>query len=157
MLQGRLFAYGDTHRYRLGTNNLQLPVNRPYHRSDFMRDGYGTVDNQGGAPNYHPNSFGGPESDRRAKGLSPVLPIHGNATRHDNGDDDNFSQSRLLYRNVLKPVERTNLANNIVTDLRNASTFIQDRAIANFAKVDAELGENVRQGIQAQQRRHADI
>lgn len=26
MLQGRLWAYGDTHRYRLGVNANQLPV-----------------------------------------------------------------------------------------------------------------------------------
>lgn len=30
MLQGRLFAYADTHRHRLGPNHLQLPVNCPY-------------------------------------------------------------------------------------------------------------------------------
>ena len=30
MLQGRLFSYGDTHRYRLGANHMQLPVNRPH-------------------------------------------------------------------------------------------------------------------------------
>src|SRR5258708_26888487 len=29
MLQGRLFAYADTQRYRVGPNYLQLPVNRP--------------------------------------------------------------------------------------------------------------------------------
>ena len=30
MLQGRLFAYGDAHRYRLGINHTQLPVNCPH-------------------------------------------------------------------------------------------------------------------------------
>merc|ERR1712045_172229 len=29
MLQGRLFSYNDTHRHRLGTNFLQIPVNCP--------------------------------------------------------------------------------------------------------------------------------
>ncbi|WP_143430226.1 catalase, partial [Helicobacter pylori] len=29
MLQGRLFSYGDTHRYRLGVNYPQIPVNKP--------------------------------------------------------------------------------------------------------------------------------
>ncbi len=29
MLLGRVFAYADTHRYRIGPNYLQLPVNRP--------------------------------------------------------------------------------------------------------------------------------
>ena len=28
MLQGRLFAYGDAQRYRLGVNHYQIPVNR---------------------------------------------------------------------------------------------------------------------------------
>lgn len=30
MLQGRFFAYGDTARYRLGPNHLQLSVNCPF-------------------------------------------------------------------------------------------------------------------------------
>ena len=29
LLQGRLFSYGDAHRYRLGVNHDQIPVNRP--------------------------------------------------------------------------------------------------------------------------------
>lgn len=29
MLLGRAFAYSDTHRYRIGPNYLQLPVNKP--------------------------------------------------------------------------------------------------------------------------------
>ena len=29
MLQGRLFAYADTQRYRIGANYQELPVNRP--------------------------------------------------------------------------------------------------------------------------------
>jgi catalase len=30
MLQGRLFSYPDTHRYRLGANFDQIPINCPY-------------------------------------------------------------------------------------------------------------------------------
>jgi len=30
MLQGRLFAYGDAQRYRLGINHTELPVNSPH-------------------------------------------------------------------------------------------------------------------------------
>lgn len=62
MLQGRLFSYADTHRHRLGPNYLQLPVNCPYRVSvkNYQRDGPATYnDNQGGAPNYYPNSFEG--------------------------------------------------------------------------------------------------
>ena len=28
LLQGRLFAYGDAHRHRVGANSHQLPINR---------------------------------------------------------------------------------------------------------------------------------
>ena len=60
LLQGRLFSYGDAHRYRLGVNHDQIPVNRPrcpmhsYHRDGQMRvDG-----NAGATKGYAPNSIG---------------------------------------------------------------------------------------------------
>jgi catalase len=62
-LQGRLFAYGDAHRYRLGINHTQIPVNRPRATTvqNYGRDGAMRFDgNQGRAKNYEPNSFGGP-------------------------------------------------------------------------------------------------
>lgn len=65
MLQGRLFAYDDTHRHRLGANFLQIPINCPYRTSvrNYQRDGpMNTTDNQNGAPNYYPNSFEGETS-----------------------------------------------------------------------------------------------
>src|SRR5690606_21912119 len=61
MLQGRLFSYGDTHRYRLGVNHHLIPVNAPrcpFHNS-FHRDGAMRTDgNASGKPNYEPNSHG---------------------------------------------------------------------------------------------------
>src|ERR1700753_2916131 len=41
MLQARLFAYGDAHRYRLGINHTQLPVNAPHATTarHYGRDG----------------------------------------------------------------------------------------------------------------------
>jgi len=42
MLQGRLFSYGDAHRYRLSANHTQLPVNRPHAAEvkNYSRDGF---------------------------------------------------------------------------------------------------------------------
>lgn len=54
MLQGRLFAYPDTHRHRLGPNVAQIPVNRPTHApvAHYQRDGLMSVNgNFGAAPN----------------------------------------------------------------------------------------------------------
>ncbi|EDV19532.1 uncharacterized protein TRIADDRAFT_64400 [Trichoplax adhaerens] len=49
VLQGRLFAYSDTQRHRLGANATQIPVNCPYNTtvSNYQRDGPMTVINQG--------------------------------------------------------------------------------------------------------------
>ena len=67
MLQGRLFAYGDAHRYRVGINADHLPVNRPHatEARTNSRDGYLYDGRHKGAKNYEPNSFGGPfQTDR---------------------------------------------------------------------------------------------
>lgn len=38
MLQGRIFAYADTHRYRIATNYAHLPINRPLSQADNETD-----------------------------------------------------------------------------------------------------------------------
>lgn len=149
MLQGRLFAYGDTHRYRLGANVNQIPVNSPFRMRTYTRDGKSTLDSQGGAPNYHPNSFGGPKSDRRAKALAPILAVSGNASKYDNGDEDNFTQARALYTRVLDAEARARLIDNIVQNLKYASDFIRERAIRNFVQVDRDFGRRIREGIES--------
>src|SRR6202043_3297710 len=74
LLQGRLFSYGDTQRYRLGVNFNQIPVNAPkcpfqsYHRDGKMRaDG-----NLGGTLTY-PNSAG--LRDNQPDFAEPPMPI----------------------------------------------------------------------------------
>lgn len=49
LLQGRLFAYPDTQRYRVGTNYQQLPINCPYMTqvNNGQRDGSMAYNNQG--------------------------------------------------------------------------------------------------------------
>ncbi|VEN62025.1 unnamed protein product [Callosobruchus maculatus] len=43
MVQGRLFNYGDSHRYRIEINNTQLPVNSPLRVANYLRDGRHTI------------------------------------------------------------------------------------------------------------------
>ncbi|CAH2016450.1 unnamed protein product [Acanthoscelides obtectus] len=149
MLQGRLFAYGDTHRYRLGPNYLQFPVNRPFKVTNFSRDGDATYHSQGGSPNYHPNSFGGPEVIT----WLPHVPYgtKGEAKRVDNGNDDNFTQPRMLYQRVMKPDERGRLIQNIVSWLKPTRVDLQERAIQMFSNVDADLGQRIKAGLNTSQ------
>jgi catalase len=58
VLQVRLFAYGETQRYRLGVNFNELPVNKPFYSyNPTRRDGTGNIFNYGSLPNYIPSDF----------------------------------------------------------------------------------------------------
>nr|BBB37585.1 catalase [Chattonella marina var. antiqua] len=149
MLQGRLFSYADTHRHRLGANYQQIPVNKPFNTTvaNYQRDGPMTVDsNGGGAPNYFPNSFQGAQPVLSAKWH--VQNASGDVTRHDTGDEDNFSQCGNFYT-MLSPEEKERLTDNIAGHLVNAKEFLQKRAIANFAAASADYGRKIAQKVAA--------
>jgi len=149
MLQGRLFAYHDAHRYRLGPNYHLLPVNRPKGVSveNYQRDGYMRFDpNGGGGPNYYPNSFGGPEPDIKA--AEPAFEVSGKAARQPyTHPNDDFVQAGDLYRKVMTDEDRDHLIGNIVSHLRNARKDIQIRQTKIFYKADRDYGRRVAKGL----------
>jgi catalase len=158
MLQARLFSYPDTHRHRLGANYQQIPVNMPVQSpaSNYQRDGPMTVtDNGGGAPNYFPNSFHGPQPVHNGKETVMVHAdaVAGDVERYETGDEDNFSQCRQFFRHVLNDDERERLTSNIAEHLANASDVIRSRAISNFASVDADYGRMIEDKIEDALRR----
>uniref|UniRef100_A0A4W3HQR9 Catalase n=1 Tax=Callorhinchus milii TaxID=7868 RepID=A0A4W3HQR9_CALMI len=145
MLQGRLFSYPDTHRHRLGTNYLQLPVNCPFKTrvANYQRDGpMCSTDNQGGAPNYYPNSFSAPEVQPLTR--EHCLAVVGDISRYNSANEDNFSQVTTFYTKVLGPSERQRLCENIANHLKDAQIFIQNRMVKLFSSVHPEYGATVR-------------
>ena len=102
-------------------------------------------DNQGGAPNYFPNSFGGPQPVESVSWHAPV--VSGNAKKYQTEDEDNFSQVSVFYNKVLDAAARDRLTSNIAGHLRNASPFIQKRTVANFMKVDPHFGRSIEQKL----------
>jgi catalase len=150
MLQGRLFAYGDAHRYRLGANHIQLPVNRPragavanYGRDGFMR----ADDNLGRAKNYEPNSFGGPVET--GEPLYACLATDGPSGTYewDSREGDDFMQAGALYR-VMDEAARARLVSNIAGSLSQVSKDdIIERSVVHFEKADAEYGARVRAAV----------
>ncbi|XP_062918291.1 catalase [Mobula hypostoma] len=144
MLQGRLFSYPDTHRHRLGANYLQLPVNCPFkcRVTNYQRDGpMCSTDNQGGAPNYYPNSFSAPEAQPRF--IEHALATTSDVARYNSSDDDNFSQVTTFYVNVLNTEERRRLCENIADHLKDAQLFIQKRMVDLLTRVHADYGAQV--------------
>lgn len=143
MLQARIFSYTDAQRYRLGVNYHSLPVNAPrcpvfnYHRDGAMR-----VDaNAGGAPNYEPNSFGGPKECPAVQ--EPSLKISGDVARYDHRDgNDDYTQPGDLFR-LFDAGQKARLFANIARHMASVSPEIQLRQICHFFRADPAYGIGV--------------
>lgn len=151
MLQGRLFSYPDTHRHRLGANYDQIPINCPYRARvhNYQRDGPMTVNgNQGGGPNYEPNSLGGPTEDKSYKWSQ--FKVDGLIGRHDhknNHPNDDYEQPRTLFRKVFSETDRNHLIENISGDLGKCRKDIKERMVKHFLKIDQEYGSRIAKNI----------
>jgi len=150
MLLGRLFSYPDAHRYRIGTNYLQLPVNQPKSPvNSYNRDGSMRYDNHGAAPVYAPNSYGGPQADGAL--IEPSWPVSGDIVRaayEPHAEDSDFVQPGNLYRHVLTEEDKTHLVGNIVGHMsQGVERPILERALALWRQVDPELGARIAQGL----------
>lgn len=154
LLQGRIFAYPDAHRYRLGANYELLPVNRsPFGANTYQRDGAMRFDGNGGdSPNYFPNSFDNIKADESYK--EPPLKLDSDIAdsypRNEN-DDDFYTQPGLLFRKVMTEQERANTVSNLVGAMSGISgekrNEIIQRQLEHFLKADEELARLVAQGL----------
>ena len=147
MLQGRLFAYSDAHRYRVGANHQALPINRPRSEvNNYQRDGQMRFDDNGGRSVYYePNSFGGPTESQENK--QAVYPVSGVADSVAYDHNDHYTQAGDLYR-LLSEDERTRLVANIVEAMKPVEKEeIKLRQIQHFYKADPEYGTRVADGL----------
>lgn len=147
MLQGRLFAYGDAQRYRLGVNHHLIPVNAakcPVH--SFHRDGQMRVDgNHGSTLGYEPNSYG--EWQEQPEYREPPLPIDGAADHWDHREDtDYYSQPGNLFR-LMSPAQQQVLFENTARAMGDAPKEIKLRHIGNCMKADRAYGEGVAKAL----------
>ncbi|MDT4834014.1 Catalase [compost metagenome] len=148
MLQGRLFSYGDTQRYRLGINHHQIPVNAPqcpFHNT-FHRDGAMRVDgNQGGKLNYEPNRESAYGASERA--IEPPLALDGAADRWDHRvDTDYYSQPGALFR-LFDEGQRQRLFANIAAAMQGVPEEIVRKQVEHFTKADPAYGEGVKRAL----------
>ncbi|MEV6063723.1 catalase [Nocardia asteroides] len=156
MLLGRVFAYADAHRYRIGTNYAQLPPNQAkaaevnsYSKEGAMRYEYNPAD----VPVYAPNSFGGPHADPAVAGdggLWEFDPAMVRAGYIEHAEDGDFTQAGTLVREVLDDAARQRLADNIVGHvLAGVTEPVLSRVFEYWRNVDADLGKAVEEGVRA--------
>ena len=147
MLQGRLFSYGDTQRYRLGINFNHIPVNAPkcpfhsYHRDGKMR----TDGNLQGTTPYHPNSAG--LWDNQPDYAEPPLAIQGAADHWDHRvDDDHWEQPGNLFR-LMSPAQQQALFDNTARAMGDAPLHIKQRHVENCRRADPAYGAGVAKAL----------
>ncbi|WP_434999141.1 catalase [Vibrio scophthalmi] len=147
MLQGRLFAYGDAQRYRLGVNHHQIPVNAPrcpvhsYHRDGAMR-----VDsNFGSTIGYEPNSQ--QEWAEQPDFSEPPLRINGQGANYDHRvDEDYFSQAGDLFR-LMNADQQQVLFDNTARAMDGVPEFIKLRHIDHAYQADQAYGEGLKKAL----------
>ncbi len=154
MLQGRLLSYPDAHRYRLGANYEQIPVNKcPYMVSNYQRDGYMRVDGNGGRnPNYWPNSFDDIYTDSSYKepGMQLESAFADWYDRNAEGEDDHYTQPGDLFR-LMNEQDKKNTVGNIVGSMKGIAGPKKDeiinRQLCHFFRADERLGMGVAEGL----------
>ena len=147
MLQGRLFSYTDTQRYRLGVNYASIPVNAPkFKPNTYHRDGYMRVESNGSKVEYEPNSQG--EWKEQKEYAEPPLKIYGDAYRYDHreDDDDYYTDARALF-NLMTEAQKQVLFENTARDMNGVTKEVQLRHIKNCMNVDKAYGLGVAKAL----------
>ena len=154
MLLGRVFSYADAHRYRVGTNYAQLPVNAPkvetnsYSKDGAMRYSWASPER----PVYAPNSVGGPAADPSLVGDAGWEAdgelVRAAASLH--AEDDDFGQAGTLVREVLDDAARDRLVDNIAGHVGKVTRDeLRQRVYTYWRNVDETLGKRVGEAVEA--------
>jgi catalase len=150
MLQGRLFAYGDAHRYRLGINHTQLPINGPRatKADNYGRDGLMRFDaHYEREKNYEPNSFEGPAQTGQPLYGSLVGGGPSGSYDWDQRSGDDFKQAGALYR-LMPEDAKGRLVDNIAASLGQVSKDdIVVRSVSHFRRADSDYGARVEAAV----------
>lgn len=151
MLLGRIFAYSDAHRARMGVNYRQIPVNRPQSPvHSYSKDGAMRMDNVSD-PVYAPNSKGGPKADPQRYPNVETWSTSGDLVRGAytlRADDDDWGQAGTLVRDVMDDGARERLVSNVVGHLSaGVSEPVLERALAYWRNIDKDVGDRIAKGM----------
>ncbi|KQQ19055.1 catalase [Rathayibacter sp. Leaf299] len=154
MLLARIFSYADAHRYRVGANHAQLPVNAPKSPvHSYSKDGAMRFDFQKSeVPVYAPNTMGGAHADPARAAESTGWESDGELTRAAatlHPEDDDFGQAGTLYREVLDDAARARLVANIAGHVSKVTRpELRQRVLQYWANVDSSLSQRVAEALE---------
>ncbi|KAI0599972.1 heme-dependent catalase [Biscogniauxia sp. FL1348] len=154
ILQTRALAYADTQRHRLGTNFIQLPVNKPERSfNPVNRDGAASLgDNLGATPNYFPSSFfkygvtaqyAAPDEEHW---LGTVVDFQSEVVPAD------YDQARIFWQKTLaaEKGQQDHFVSNVAGHLSAAVESVRKATYDMFTLVDKDLGARIQTETEAQ-------
>lgn len=147
MLLGRVFAYADAHRYRIGSNFHQLPVNQPINGTPnvYNFDGNMNYLQTEDVPTYAPNSFGRSYADFEGT-VDTGWEADGEMVRQAynlHAEDDDFSQAGQLIREVFDDAARDRFVDTVAGTLAGVQQDVLQRVFVYWKNVDAEIGKRI--------------
>lgn len=153
MLIGRIFAYADAHRARLGVNYKQIPVNAPHAPvHSYSKDGAMRIDPVSD-PVYAPNSKGGPKADGQRYPTDSTWSSQGEMVREAyslHAEDDDVGQPNTLINKVMDDAARERLVDNISGHLLGGvEEPVLSRAFAYWRNIDQAIGDRVARKVTA--------
>ncbi|WP_240330986.1 catalase [Helicobacter suis] len=149
MLQGRLFTYKDTQRYRLGIEHSQLPVNAPRcpfatsFKDGLMQSGHYAIERK---PSSLPGGYKEVSHARKNKLDLSKLEEEFSAYAYDfrELDNDYYTQASDLF-NLMSKEEQERTCQNIVDSMQGVPEQIIKRQLEHFNKANAHYGARVKE------------
>ncbi|SFD64740.1 catalase [Paracidovorax konjaci] len=141
LLQGRVFSYADTQLYRVGTNVLSLPVNRPRVAvNNGNQDGSLNFGQTTSGVNYEPSRLEPRPQDATAR--YSQLPLTGTTQQAKIAREQNFKQAGDLYRSYGKK-EQQDLIQSFGESLAGADAESKHIILSFLYKADPAYGTGV--------------
>ena len=156
LLQGRIFSYADTQLHRIGTNGLQLPVNRPRAAAvNYHQDGAQNPGARKGDVNYQPSERAAVADNAQYK--YSQLALTGSTQQERIARTRNFQQAGEFYRSLNKQ-QQASLVANLAGDLGQVKDeAIKYTMLSYFQKADAGYGKALAQALKADASRVAAL
>jgi catalase len=146
LLQGRLFSYADTQRYRIGANYQSLPINKARAPVNSNNQGGGmNAGNTKSDVNYEPSITR--ETQDVPAALLSRAPLSGTTQQAPIEKTDNFSQAGAFYTALSGP-ERERLVKNLAADLSQVrDAGVKARMVSHFYSANAEYGTRLAKAL----------
>ncbi len=146
MLQGRLFSYADTQRYRVGANVMSLPVNAPRVKVvNNNQDGQLNGDARSSDVNYFPADTAPKET--AAQFRNSTYEVSGLVDSKPIAKTNNFEQAGIFYRS-LKAQDKVDLIKNLSGDLGQVtSPRTKTIMVSYFYQADKDYGTRLAKAV----------